>query len=168
MLLHQLWDWGLAHANGIRGVKCAVRIHQCCEISKYCFYSNSQSSWWTGGPWACVCSSSSRAYHPSTTRRLSWSSRIFWTEVRMLLEDVISNMISRMDELFCKVILDPFRHSLAWGKRGTVSQLQKRDWHPADHGHDETSWFKGSEFKSLHLSFSSNKWVVFCLLMHKP
>lgn len=31
----------------------------------------------------------------------------------MLLEDVISNMISRMDELFYKVFLDPFRHSLA-------------------------------------------------------
>ena len=48
-----------------------------------------QTSWWTGGLWACVCLSSSPAFPPSTTKHLSWSSRISSTEVCLCLRLVI-------------------------------------------------------------------------------
>lgn len=102
-------QWCLAHANRNRGVTCGAWIHRYCMTCKFCFYSNTQSSWWTGGPWGCVCSSSSQASRLSMTRRLSWCSRIFLTEVRMPLAYVISNSNKSMDELvsiFLWIILD--------------------------------------------------------------
>lgn len=44
-----------------------------------------QTAWWTGGRWGCVSLSSSLVCLPSTTRPLSWSSRIFSTEVGLCL-----------------------------------------------------------------------------------